>query len=149
MKIVKGDLLWLGRSGIFDVIIHGCNCFNTMGAGIARTVKIQFPEAYLVDLTAERGTMEKLGTYTCAVVDCYPDDHADTSGRSISGISCDSNGIRHHKLTVVNAYTQWRPAMNTIAQNNVIVHVRSTMTRFVWRFEESRWILRVRNWHTL
>ena len=35
MNIVKGDLIKSAKEGQFDVIIHGCNCFNTMGAGIA------------------------------------------------------------------------------------------------------------------
>lgn len=35
MKIIKGDLIKLALEGKFDVIAHGCNCFCTMGAGIA------------------------------------------------------------------------------------------------------------------
>lgn len=108
---MKGDLLWLGRTGEFDVIIHGCNCFNAMGAGIARSVQTHFPEAYVVDLTTEMGAVEKLGTYTWAVVDCYTDVPPDTSGTCVSVYS-DRNRSRHHQLTVVNAYTQWRPAGN-------------------------------------
>lgn len=33
MKYIIGDLLKLADDGQFDVIVHGCNCFNTMGAG--------------------------------------------------------------------------------------------------------------------
>lgn len=32
---VNGDLIKLAKRGEFDVIGHGCNCFCTMGAGIA------------------------------------------------------------------------------------------------------------------
>lgn len=32
---INGDLIKLAKEGKFDVITHGCNCFNTMGAGIA------------------------------------------------------------------------------------------------------------------
>lgn len=32
---IKGDLIQLAKQGAFDVITHGCNCFCTMGAGIA------------------------------------------------------------------------------------------------------------------
>ena len=35
MKIIKGNLISLALAGEFEVIIHGCNCFCTMGAGIA------------------------------------------------------------------------------------------------------------------
>ena len=39
MRTVTGDLITLALEGEFDVIIHGCNCYNTMGAGIARAVR--------------------------------------------------------------------------------------------------------------
>lgn len=35
MKTIKGDLIQLALANEFDVIIHGCNCFCTMGKGIA------------------------------------------------------------------------------------------------------------------
>ena len=35
MKYIDGDLIRLAKQGTFDVIAHGCNCFCTMGAGIA------------------------------------------------------------------------------------------------------------------
>lgn len=45
MKVIKGDLVELALEGKFDVIIHGCNCFNTMNAGIAKQIKRIFSEA--------------------------------------------------------------------------------------------------------
>lgn len=36
MKTMLGDLLSLAIDGRFDVIVHGCNCQCTMGAGIAQ-----------------------------------------------------------------------------------------------------------------
>ena len=50
MQTEKGDLIQKARAGEFDVIVHGCNCFCTMGAGIAKTIKQVFPAAYLADL---------------------------------------------------------------------------------------------------
>ncbi len=35
MKEITGNLITLGLAGDFEVIIHGCNCFNTMGSGVA------------------------------------------------------------------------------------------------------------------
>ena len=64
MKIVKGDLIKLALKGNFDLIIHGCNCFCTMGAGIAKTIKQTFPEAYSADLKTRKGDRSKLGTIT-------------------------------------------------------------------------------------
>ena len=87
MKEITGDLIQLFRAGQFDVIVHGCNCFCTMGAGIAKTIKEQFPEAYEADLTTVAGDKSKLGAYTKAKI-------------TMSGKDC----------YIVNAYTQydWR-----------------------------------------
>lgn len=84
MKSVKGDLLSLAAAGTFDVLVHGCNCFNTMGAGIAKTIRDQFPAAYDVDLKTKSGDRNKLGTITTATIQ--------------SG---------DHEFVIVNAYTQY------------------------------------------
>ncbi|ENW79218.1 hypothetical protein F908_02690 [Acinetobacter sp. NIPH 284] len=63
MHKITGDLIALAQTGEFDVIIHGCNCFCTMGAGIAKVIKQEFPEAYQADLNTIYGDKDKLGTY--------------------------------------------------------------------------------------
>src|SRR5215475_5055243 len=87
MKVIKGDLIKLALDGRFDVIVHGCNCQCTMGAGIAKSIKETFPEAYEADLATMKGSREKLG--------------------SISAATLTRGG---HQLTIVNGYTQfnWR-----------------------------------------
>lgn len=87
MKHVKGDLIALGKAGEFDVIVHGCNCFRTMGAGIAKTIKSEFPDAFDADHQTAMGDESKLGTYSSAAVQ-----------------------IEGHDLIVVNAYTQFQPS---------------------------------------
>ena len=47
-----------------DIIIHGCNCKNNMGAGIAVQVKQKYPGAYMVDQKTTWGDFGKLGLYT-------------------------------------------------------------------------------------
>jgi O-acetyl-ADP-ribose deacetylase (regulator of RNase III) len=84
MKVIFGNLLTLAEQGHFDTIVHGCNCLNAMGRGIALTIKNQFPEAYAADCTTVRGDRNKLGTYSYATVQ--------------------RNG---HTFTIVNAYTQY------------------------------------------
>ena len=64
MEIVKGNLIDLAEDGHFDVIVHGCNCFNTMGKGIANEIKQRHPEAYVVDCQTTKGDSAKLGTYS-------------------------------------------------------------------------------------
>ena len=86
---VQGDLVKMALDGNFDVIVHGCNCFNTMGAGIARNIAKTFPSAYKVDQETRVGSYNKLGTYTYSVAFV-----TDATGKQIP-------------LTVINAYTQY------------------------------------------
>lgn len=83
MKTVQGDLLKLASEGMFDVVVHGCNCQCTMGAGIAKVIKETYPEAYQADLKTTKGDRTKLGTYSSAIVK--------------------RNGF---EFTILNAYTQ-------------------------------------------
>jgi O-acetyl-ADP-ribose deacetylase (regulator of RNase III) len=83
-QIVEGDLITLALQGEFDVIIHGCNCFCAMGAGIAHTIQQQFPEAYAADLMTNKGDRNKLGYFSSATVR--------------------ENG---HDITIINGYTQF------------------------------------------
>lgn len=68
MKTIKGDLIKLALDGEFDVIVHGCNCFTNMGAGIAVQIRRTFPEAWKVDADTIPGDKEKMGTYTKATI---------------------------------------------------------------------------------
>lgn len=44
-----------------DVIVHSCNCFCTMGGGIALEIARRFPEASEADQKTESGDIGKLG----------------------------------------------------------------------------------------
>lgn len=54
----------LAKAGEFHCIVHGANCHNTMGSGIARQIREQFPRAYEADKKTKSGDREKLGTYS-------------------------------------------------------------------------------------
>jgi O-acetyl-ADP-ribose deacetylase (regulator of RNase III) len=69
MKTIKGDLIQIAKDGDFDVILHGCNCFNIMGAGIAAQIAHEFPDAQVADNETVRGDPGKLGTYTIGITD--------------------------------------------------------------------------------
>ena len=77
MHIKQGDLIELALKGEFDVIVHGCNCFNMMGGGIAFQIANRFPDAKLADEETVRGDAGKLGTYTIGmdgrlvILNCY------------------------------------------------------------------------------
>ena len=61
------------------VIIHGCNCFHTMGAGVAKSLKDAYPQVYQADIDyMGRGDSRKLGHHSVAkinnnlyVLNCY------------------------------------------------------------------------------
>lgn len=86
MKVIKGDLIQLALNGEFDVIVHGCNCKRTMGAGIARTIRDMFPQAYNIDMKTG-DSKEKLGIISAAI----------------------AHGHEGHIFTIVNGYTQEHP----------------------------------------
>lgn len=64
MKYTEGNLIELANAGEFEVIGHGCNCFLNMGAGIAKSIRKAFPEAYTTDWTTRKGDRNKLGTFS-------------------------------------------------------------------------------------
>ncbi len=50
-----------------NILIHSCNCFNTMGAGIAKDIKLKYPRAYQADCLTVRGDKRKLGQFSVAL----------------------------------------------------------------------------------
>lgn len=90
LNIKKGDLIAMARQGEFDIIVHGANCFNTFGSGIARQIRTTWMQPYIADAATLSGDYNKLGNYTHSQVE---------DGR----------------VTVINAYTQYnynRPGEN-------------------------------------
>ena len=85
---VKGDLLDFAEKGAFDIIVHGCNCFNVMGGGIAYAIAKKYPQAKLVDSNTIWGDKEKIGTFTI------------------------SKAISQDLISffIINAYTQFSPS---------------------------------------
>lgn len=67
-KVSYGDLVELAKNGGFDVIVHGCNCHCNMGAGIAKTIRETWPEAYAADCATKKGDRDKMGTFSFAKV---------------------------------------------------------------------------------
>ena len=65
---MTGDLIALAREGRFDVIVHGCNCFRDMGAGIAKAIAAACPQALVADRATAKGDRSKLGTISTAEV---------------------------------------------------------------------------------
>ena len=86
LKHAKGNLIDMAEAGLFDIIVHGCNCQNVMGSGIAKEIRERYPRAYEVDsgsVYTYQYPVLKLGNFT--VVADNPIDP---------------------KFEIVNAYTQ-------------------------------------------
>jgi O-acetyl-ADP-ribose deacetylase (regulator of RNase III) len=79
-KEIDGDLIEMFKKGEFDVIAHGCNCYATMGAGIALTVGNEFPEAKQADEDLEiPNGIKRLGKLSYTEIDIDKKAGYDTS----------------------------------------------------------------------
>lgn len=99
-KEIEGDLIDLAKKGKFDVIAHGCNCFCTMGAGLAPQMAKAFgADKFPMEDKEYVGDINKLGTIDWEIV-CLVNsevvDHFDLNDDDLPTY-----------LTVVNCYSQY------------------------------------------
>ncbi len=104
MKIVKGNIIELFKDDNFDIIVHGCNCFCTMNAGIAKQLKKDFPEIEQMDNLTLAGDLTKLGKVTTIIVE-----------------------LNHGTGIIVNGYIQYK-------YGNDKVHVNYSALRNVFKY---------------
>lgn len=97
-KEVNGDLITLALNGEFDVIAHGVNCWNTMGAGIApQMVKAFHCNTFPLEYSKYSGDINKLGQIDYKVCP----------------IVINNNGESElSEVVVVNSYTQYHYGKN-------------------------------------
>ena len=79
IEYINGDILASGEA----IVVHGCNCFQNMNAGIALQVREQCPRAWTADQNTIWGDKSKLGTYSVG-------------------------GFERNGMLVINAYTQYK-----------------------------------------
>lgn len=103
---IKGDLIELTKSGEFDVITHGCNCFCTMGAGIAPQIaKVFGVNSFPLEMEKYKGDINKLGQID------YKKLYLEDTGRWTP--YPDENGEWVDVIvTIVNSYTQYKYGTN-------------------------------------
>ena len=58
----------LSDNKALNVLVQACNCFNTMGKGIAKAISTAYPEVARADNATKAGDKAKLGTYSYARV---------------------------------------------------------------------------------
>lgn len=65
----EGCLIKGFKKGEVQAIAHQANCFNTMGSGVAKAIRAQWPEVYEADCATVKGDRNKLGTLSwCPVI---------------------------------------------------------------------------------
>jgi O-acetyl-ADP-ribose deacetylase (regulator of RNase III) len=103
LSYIDGDLIKLAKEGLFDVIVHGCNCHSVMGAGIAP----QMAQAFGCDrfgMEMWGSDINKLGNIDYQTV--VLGEHRIWSLNDLK------NNRNEPELTVVNAYTQFNYGRN-------------------------------------
>jgi O-acetyl-ADP-ribose deacetylase (regulator of RNase III) len=97
---VIGNLITMAQQGKFQVITHGCNCFSTMGAGIAPQMAKAFGcDKFPLEIgMGKRGDYNKLGQIDWKV-------NTYTGGT-------DEFNFFEFDLAVVNSYTQYGFGLN-------------------------------------
>jgi len=98
----KGNLITLAKEEFFDVITHGCNCFCTMGAGIAPQMAKAFGCNNFQMERRGRGDINKLGCIDYEIIGIVPE----FNNQSLIPAE------EAFELTVVNSYTQYRYGRN-------------------------------------
>ena len=108
MRERKGNLITLAQDGHFDVITHGCNCFCTMGAGIAPQMAKAFGcDKFKMEAPEYRGDINKLGTIDYQIQEVY-----ENKPISLLGSTHNVRDFGGKELIVVNSYTQYRYGRN-------------------------------------
>jgi O-acetyl-ADP-ribose deacetylase (regulator of RNase III) len=107
MNKIKGDLVKLALEGKFDVIVHGCNCFCTQGAGLAKEMNRVF-NSLLYD-TRVINDVNKLGTITYGKLVLGENDawNEKILPKLKHTVDFDEEEARSKEIIVVNAYTQY------------------------------------------
>ena len=126
---IEGDLIKLAKQGTFDVITHGCNCFCTMGAGIAPQMADAFGcDEFEMEIesytdydeegewevkTDHKGNINKLGTIDYQHQYLWFKHPAVTEpGVAIPMNSKTPNQPDVKDIIVVNSYTQYNYGAN-------------------------------------
>ena len=113
MLLVKKDILTRIDPVMPTVILHGCNCLHTMGAGIAKYLSTVYPQVYDADVSqSKKNDKSKLGSFTTAIItpkfhilNCYT--QYDYMRRNSTAPPVDYDAIRSCCKKVAERYRGW------------------------------------------
>ncbi len=129
INYIDGDLIKLALQGEFDVVVHGCNCFCTMGAGIApqmaaafgcdefeleqtETEECDFNGGCYTIETGNRGDINKLGNIDYETKYLWFRHPRAKDGLAVAMGRYTEGQTDVKPLIVVNAYTQYKYGSN-------------------------------------
>jgi O-acetyl-ADP-ribose deacetylase (regulator of RNase III) len=99
-KEIPGNLIEMANDGHFDFIAHGCNCFCTMGAGIAPHMAREYgcndPYLYPMEGPNFIGDHKKLGKFEVNTISVFSRDFDDFEDLG-----------SHNDMIVANIYSQY------------------------------------------
>ena len=123
LKHTKGNLIDMAEQGLFDVIVHGCNCLNTMGSGIAAEIRERYPQAYEVDTKFSQmfTTEEKLGKFSLSFNTFEPNVHQFTMVNAYTQLNFMPRGVDHFE------YDAFKNILDTLLW---LFSTKQTPTRF-------------------
>lgn len=128
-KIVEGNVITMAKEGLFDVTTHGCNCFCSMGAGIAPQMAKAFDcDKYPQEDETKVGYYNKLGQidFGLHIIDSSSDLEHLKKGSNLYGDSLDwawqsihDNEEKLKILFVVNSYSQYYYGRKTLKEGEI------------------------------
>jgi len=117
---VVGDLFDLIDQYEFDVTTHGCNCFCTMGAGIAPLMANKFGcDEFRMEGPTYMGDINKLGQIDWEVR-YYSDEFE----------KWQKNKLNSPSLVVVNSYTQYQTGYGAVDYEAIMLCLRKINHEF-------------------
>lgn len=104
INYVEGDLIKLAKEGIFDAIVHGCNCLSVMKSGIAPQMAAAFGcDKFEMEMWGP--SIDKLGNID------YKTFLLEKNNTFTIDLG-EGNPEKGTELVVVNAYTQYSYGRN-------------------------------------
>lgn len=90
IKYSTENIIALAQTKQYNYLAHGCNCFCTMGAGVAKAIKDVYPGAYEADKKTKNGDSSKLGRVSFSkekditILNCYTQYGCGTDSRKLN-----------------------------------------------------------------
>lgn len=69
---IKKNICDAFDDGDVELIVHGCNCFTNMNGGLAKEIKIRYPQCYEEDIKFDKkftNKKDKLGQISICEID--------------------------------------------------------------------------------